>query len=362
MSKIGRKGPDYTTFGIKKHSELDKLFFSMHNACMSQKAQPVHTSGSTLFVRSYAKINLTLDVLGRRADGYHELATVMQTIDLYDTICLIVTDEQSVRVVSTRPELNGDDNLAVRAAQALRQRLTLPQGVGIELDKRIPLAAGLGGGSSNAATVLLALQRWWQLPLSAPDLLAIAESLGSDVPFFLTGGLALCEGRGERVTPLSPHWPHAMRWLLLLKPTIGVSTAAVFGSLAASDYTDGTHSRKVSAALEEEREPQLEDLHNGLERSVLERYSEVAQAREDLLKAGAASVRLSGSGPTLFAPFPELASATRVRQRLQAQGYEVYLTRAISPNVENIRFFSQDVGGKTNGKRPILLRQVQEED
>ena len=111
---------------------------------MSQKAQPIHISGSTLFVRSYAKINLTLDVLGRRADGYHELATVMQTIDLYDTLCLTATDEASVRVVSTRPDLDGDDNLAVLEAQALRQRLKLPQGVGIELDKRIPVAAGLG--------------------------------------------------------------------------------------------------------------------------------------------------------------------------------------------------------------------------
>jgi 4-diphosphocytidyl-2-C-methyl-D-erythritol kinase len=339
MSQIGRKGHDYTTFGIKKHSALDKLFFSMHNACMSQKAQPIYTSSSTLFVRSYAKINLTLDVLRRRADGYHELATVMQTIDLYDTICLTVTDEPDVRVVSTQPELNGDGNLAARAAQALRQRLTLPQGVGIELDKRIPVAAGLGGGSSNAAAVLLALLHWWQLPLTPPDLLATAASLGSDVPFFLTGGLALCEGRGEHVTPLAPHWPYAMRWLLLLKPTIGVSTAAVFRALPTDDYTDGTHSRAVAAALQTEREPQLEDLHNGLERGVLERYPEVAQAREDLLKAGAAFVRLSGSGPTLFAPFSELASATRVRLRLHEKGYETYLTRAISPHVENILFF-----------------------
>ncbi len=311
----------------------------MHNAPMSQKAQPIHTSGATLFVRSYAKINLTLDVLGRRADGYHELATVMQTIDLYDTLCLTVTEEASVRVVSTRPDLDGDDNLAVRAAQALRQRLELPQGVGIELDKRIPVAAGLGGGSSNAAAVLLALQQWWQLPLTPPDLHAIAATLGSDVPFFLTGGLALCEGRGERVTPLAPHWPRAMRWLLLLKPTIGVSTAAVFRSLPASDYTDGAHSRAVGAALQAERELQPEDLHNGLERGVLERYPEVAQAREDLLKASASFVRLSGSGPTLFAPFSALADATRVRQHLQALGYETYLTRAISPHAETILFF-----------------------
>ncbi|HEV2656272.1 MAG TPA: 4-(cytidine 5'-diphospho)-2-C-methyl-D-erythritol kinase, partial [Ktedonobacteraceae bacterium] len=214
--------------------------------------------------------------------------------------------------------------------------LELAQGVDIELDKRIPVAAGLGGGSSNAAAVLLALQQWWQL--TPADLHAIAATLGSDVPFFLTGGLALCEGRGERVTPLAPHWPRAMRWLLLLKPTIGVSTAAVFRSLPTSDYTDGSHSRAVSAALQGGGEIHPEDLHNGLERGVLERYPEVAQARADFLQAGASFVRLSGSGPTLFAPFSALADATRVRQHLQALGYETYLTRAISP-VEKILFF-----------------------
>ncbi len=339
IDPVGKKGHDYTTFGIKKHNELDKFFFSMHNAGMSHAAQPILTSGATLFVRSYAKINLTLEVLGRRVDGYHELATVMQTVDLYDTICLTVTDENCVRVVSTQPELNGDDNLAVRAAQAVRQRLALTQGIVIELDKRIPMAAGLGGGSSNAAAVLLALQQWWQLPLSSSDLLTIAASLGSDVPFFLTGGLALCEGRGERVTPLAPHWPRAMRWLLLVKPTIAVSTAAVFRSLPASDYTDGTYSRAICAALQAKRDLRLEDLYNGLERGVLERYPEVAQAREDILKAGAAYVWLSGSGPTLFAPFSELASATRVQQHLHTPGYQSYLTRAIYPNVENVSFF-----------------------
>jgi 4-diphosphocytidyl-2-C-methyl-D-erythritol kinase len=306
---------------------------------MSYAAKLPLSSGTMRFVRSYAKINLTLDVSGRRADGYHELATVMQTVDLYDTLCLTTTDDDRVRITCTRSELNGEDNLAVRAAQAVRKRLALSQGVGIELQKRIPMAAGLGGGSSNAAAVLLALQQMWQLPLSSSDLLTIAAELGSDVPFFLSGGLALCEGRGERITPLAPHWPGSMRWLLLVKPAIGVSTATVFRSLAASDYTDGTHSQAISAALETKREIQLEDLHNGLERGVLERYPEVAQAREELLQAGATHVQLSGSGPTLFAPFSELVSATQVQQYLHERGYETYLTRAIHPTVENIRFY-----------------------
>ena len=318
--------------------KLDKFLISMHNARMSH-AQQAQISGNLCFVRAYAKINLTLDILGRRADGYHDLATVMQTVDLYDTLCLTATSDDGVSLICTTPELSNDENLAVRAAQLVRQRFAPRQGIGIELYKRIPMAAGLGGGSSDAAAVLLALQQWWQLPFSPSDLLDMAATLGSDVPFFLTGGLALCEGRGERVTTLAPYWPPSMRWLLLLKPAISVSTAAVFRSLPASDYTDGTHSRAVCAALDARSTPRLEDLHNGLKRSVLETYPEVARARKDLLDAGASSVQLSGSGPTLFAPFSELVCARRVQEHMQAQGYDVYLSRTIHSDARNVCFF-----------------------
>lgn len=300
-------------------------------------AQRTQTPDNICFVQAYAKINLTLDVLGRRADGYHTVATVMQTVDLHDTICLTTTDYD--RMNCTVPTLSNDENLALRAAQLLRQHLELTQGVLIELHKRIPIAAGLGGGSSDAAAILLALQQWWRLQLSPTDLLTIAASLGSDVPFFLHGGLALCQGRGEQVTPLACHWPKVMRWLLLLKPAISVSTAAVFRSLPASDYSDGTHSQAVCAALHAGTMPQAEDLHNSLERSVLEQYPEIAQAREDFLEAGASLVRLSGSGSTLFAPFAELARATQVQQQLQTQGYEVYLSRAIHPHPGSVNVF-----------------------
>src|SRR5437660_2089831 len=310
--------------------KLDKYLISMQNARMSH-AQRAQTSRGVCFVRAYAKINVTLDVLGKRTDEYHDIATVMQTVDLYDTICLSATEDNQVQIVCSMPALSNNDNLAARAVHLVRQRLGFKQGVLIELHKRIPIAAGLGGGSSDAAAVLLALQHWWQLQLSPTDLLDIASSLGSDVPFFLTGGLALCEGRGERVTALSSQWPRTMRWLLLLKPAISVSTAAVFRNLPASDYTDGMHSRAVCTAFTAGQTPELEDLHNCFERSVLETYPEVALSREGLLQAGASFVRLSGTGPTLFAPFPDLIWAQKVQKQLQTQGYEVYLSRAIHP-------------------------------
>jgi 4-diphosphocytidyl-2-C-methyl-D-erythritol kinase len=290
-------------------------------------AQYVEMTDQFCFVRAYAKINLTLDVLGRRADGYHELATIMQTIDLSDTLCLTASDGEQTRLICSRPELSNDENLALRAARLVRERLGLRQGLTIELDKRIPMAAGLGGGSSDAAAVLVALQRWWQLPLSSEDLLEMAAALGSDVPFFLTGGLAFCEGRGERVTPLPLSWPVEMRWLILLKPAISISTAAVFRNLSPAAYTDGSHSRAVLEALQEKHMPQEADLHNSLEQSVLVCYPEVAQAREAMLSAGASLVRLSGSGPTLFAPFADLQQALHVLHALQKQGFEAYLTR-----------------------------------
>lgn len=309
----------------------------MHNAGMSHLRQKPGLP-RTCFVRAYAKINLTLDVLERRTDGYHALKTVMQTVDVYDTLYLTLLEEGRVEIMCTRPELSNEGNLAMRAARMMRDHGAIRQGVLIELHKRIPAAAGLGGGSSDAAAVLLALtalQHEWQVPVASPDLDAMAATLGSDVPFFLHGGLALCEGRGERVTPLAASWPASMRWLLLLKPAIDLHTGSIFERVTARDYTDGSHSSNVVEALQQGQAPRAEDLHNGLERIVLEHHPEVAQARDALLAAGAALVRLSGSGPTLYAPFPDLARASHVYERVRSQGYEVYLSRPIDPGMGN---------------------------
>jgi 4-diphosphocytidyl-2-C-methyl-D-erythritol kinase len=314
----------------------------MHNARMKQSPHSIQQIAATnplYVVPSYAKINLTLDVLGKRSDGYHDLATVMQTIDLYDTISLSITAGDQVSMVCNRTELSTGDNLVVKAAQMIRQKLGLTQGLTIELQKRVPIAAGLGGGSSNAATTLLALRQWWQLPLSDGELWEMAAALGSDVPFFLEGGLALCEGRGERITQLANHWPASMRWLLLFKPAISISTAHVFRALTPEDYSNGSWSRTVQTALQTRSTLQPDHLYNGLERGVIAQYSEVVQARAALLEAGATNVHLSGSGPSLFSTFSDLLSASQVHQRLQAQGYEVYLTRPIAYPGQVIHYF-----------------------
>lgn len=292
------------------------------------------TQHDTCFVNAYAKINVTLDILRQQDDGYHELITIMQTVDLSDTICLAAAEDEQIHLFCTRPELNTSDNLAARAAHLLRQRFAIMQGVTIEIVKRIPVAAGLGGGSSDAAAVLMALRQWWRLDIADADLLALAAEIGSDVPFLLHSGLAFCEGRGEQVTRLAPTWPASMRWLILLKPALSLSTTDVFRALLARDYSDGSHSRAVLAALCAQQTPEPEHLHNSLERGVLEMYPQVAQARDHLLEAGAPLARLSGSGPTLFAPFSELEHARQAQTQLQAEGYEVYLTRPIYPGDE----------------------------
>ncbi|GCE13476.1 4-(cytidine 5'-diphospho)-2-C-methyl-D-erythritol kinase [Tengunoibacter tsumagoiensis] len=306
----------------------------------SLSTQPsAYATGDSYFVQSYAKINLTLDVSGRRSDGYHDLLTIMQTINLSDILCLTARSDDQVRILCSRSELSTEENLAFRAAQSLRKRLGLTRGVEIELHKRVPMAAGLGGGSSNAAAVLVALRDWWKLPLSNAELVEIAATLGSDVPFFIDGGLALCEGRGELITRLPDHWPSAMRWVLLLKPSIGVSTATVFRNLSPADYSDGRPSHLLQKALLARQPFATTELYNSLERGVLEHYPEVARAQADLLAAGADYVRLSGSGPTLFTSFEQLTEAQKVYQRLQNQGYELYLTHAIHPQHHAITYF-----------------------
>ncbi len=294
------------------------------------------------FIQSFAKINLTLDVLGKREDGYHELATIMQNIDLSDTLCFTSIEDHQIHIVCNQPDLSNNDNLVARAIQCVQQKLDWTQGITVELYKRIPIAAGLAGGSSNAAATLVALRRWHHLPLSDQDLWTIASSLGSDVPFFLTGGLALCEGRGERVAPITPNWPASMNWLLLLKPAIGISTASVFRNLSPTDYTHGEFSQLVQQKIESRTTLTMDDFHNSLERGVLESYPLVAQARQAMLDAGATTVRLSGSGPTLFSAFATLQDATNVQQKLHAQGYELYLTRAIDPDHGTMRLYSAE--------------------
>jgi 4-diphosphocytidyl-2-C-methyl-D-erythritol kinase len=282
----------------------------------------------SVFVPAYAKINLTLAVLGKRADGYHDLASVMQTISLHDTLRLTPNRSGQITARSDNPELNTPDNLAPRAALALRDAAGgVSLGAEIELLKAIPSPGGLGGGSSDAASVLLALDALWQTRLPHARLSELAATLGSDVPYFLSGGTALIAGRGEHVTPLPDAQP---LWLVLARPPVAVSTAAVYRTLSPQDYATADDTHAVVLAIQQDEPLPLDRLSNSLETPVLRDYLEIAAARDTLLASGAPLVRMSGSGPTLYAPFTALEDASRVYTESRSRGLDCWLCHFVS--------------------------------
>ena len=280
-----------------------------------------------IFVPAWAKINLTLSVLAKREDGYHALASVMQTISLCDTLRIQPTEDSAVTCAVDIPMIENDDNLALRAARLLQDEGYLSGGAALELRKQIPTQGGLGGGSSDAATVLTALNRLCDLHLSRARLEALGARLGSDVPFFIRGGTALIEGRGEFVTPLPDCEP---LWLLVARPPVSVSTAAVFGALAPSDYGDTQDTEAVVTAIRTGSPVPFERLSNSLEPVVMRAWPAIAATRDVLARSGAPIVRMSGSGPTLFTPFRALHEAVGVYERVKQAQVKVWLCHTVA--------------------------------
>jgi len=264
----------------------------------------------SLLLRCPAKVNLYLKVVGRRSDGYHDLITVMQALSLADELT-ITLDGAAVALECDRPDLPLDEgNLAVRAAKAFQEALGRRFGVRLRLLKRIPVAAGLGGGSSDAAGVLRGLNCLLGTPLSPGQLTAVARQLGADVPFFLLDGPALGRGIGDLLTPITL----PPLWYVLLNPGFAVSTAAVYAGLqppfAAPPPT------QVAAMLQT---PPATWLHNDLEAVTLRLHPELTAHKEALRRLGARGVLMSGSGPTVFGIFADELRAVRAASRLQAE-------------------------------------------
>ncbi|MBE3580895.1 MAG: 4-(cytidine 5'-diphospho)-2-C-methyl-D-erythritol kinase [Thermoanaerobacteraceae bacterium] len=282
-------------------------------------------------IRAYAKVNLTLEVKGRCADGYHEISTIFQSIDLHDTVFL--TPGRGIELeVRGRAAPRGADNLAYRAASLLQGRYPFP-GVKITLEKRIPLAAGLAGGSADAAAVLVGLNYLWDLGLTAGALAGIGAELGSDVPFCVLGGTALGRGRGERLALLPP--PPRL-WLVLVKPPFGVSTAAVYRGWDAglASGWEGDRPREeeaVAALLGGNREGLVRSLGNVLEGVTLRLYPEVATIKGRLMSMGAEKAVLCGSGPTVFGVAPTREEAERIAAALQREYPETVVACTLSP-------------------------------
>jgi 4-diphosphocytidyl-2-C-methyl-D-erythritol kinase len=295
--------------------------------------RPVTASARTLRVRSFAKINLGLEVLGVREDGYHELRTLFQTLDLHDDLRLRLTRGGRVTLRCDHPLVPADEtNLAARAARELLDFARRREGVEIELEKRIPVGGGLGGGSSNAAAVLLALDRGLKLGLGPIGLHPLARRLGADVPYFLYGGTALGLGRGDEVYPLL----RQLRFhVVLADPERPVSTAAVFRRID-SRLTPRENSRSIFYFVSSDLEgvAGFRSLTNDLEPAALEEAPDleaaVVRIRGILSEAGARHMSLSGSGSTYFGIFSEHRRAAKAAAALRTLGFRALRCRTLT--------------------------------
>ncbi|HWE62476.1 MAG TPA: 4-(cytidine 5'-diphospho)-2-C-methyl-D-erythritol kinase [Chloroflexota bacterium] len=270
--------------------------------------------------QAHAKINLTLEVLGKRSDGYHEIRSVFRTLALHDT--LHFAPAADVQVFCAVPELRTEQNLAARAARLLQQASGYRGGAAISIEKAIPIAAGLGGGSSDGAAALLGLDALWRTHLSAEELARLAAALGSDVPFFLLGGTARAEGRGETLHPL-PALPDCP--LLLVRPPIAVSTAAIYRMVTPDAYTEGAITARF-AAQPAATPPQCWPLYNALQAFTCRAYPVVAEVLAALPAWGASQALMCGSGPTCFGLFAGEEAAQAAALRAGERGWESWVT------------------------------------
>jgi 4-diphosphocytidyl-2-C-methyl-D-erythritol kinase len=291
-------------------------------------------SDSTLILPAFAKINLGLRVLGKRADGYHEIHTVLQSISLHDTLHLTITDSREIVLSCDDRSLpRGEDNLIYRAARALQHSLSSRKGARIRLEKRIPVQAGLGGGSSDAAVTLLGLAQLWEPNATLVDVMRIAGQLGSDVPFFFCGGTVRAVGTGSRLTVLDDA---PERYLLIVKPNAGISTSAAYESLKAPPLTSALTTAGAKTILSSSGRGENSDsldykaLRNDFEPVCFRLEPEIGRAKIALMRAGAEAVLLAGSGSALVGFFDNEDAQARAIQGIELEaGWRVLPCRTV---------------------------------
>lgn len=284
----------------------------------------------SLVLRSPAKINLCLEVWRRRDDGYHEITTLMQMVDLADLVRLERQDAGIALTAEGPPVPSGAANLAFRAAERFFAAAG-PGGAHIHLVKRIPVGGGLGGGSSNAAAVLWGLNRLWGEPLGSEALAEHAAWLGSDVPFFLSPGFAWAEGRGERIRPAGPG---PQRWAVVVDPGFGVSTAWAYQQLARTfPLTPDDRLPNIKASIARgDIARVLDQAFNRLEEAVLPHFPRLAELKAVLIDAGARPALLSGSGACLFGLAESREGADRLAECVGGAGARGYVCRTLAAN------------------------------
>jgi 4-diphosphocytidyl-2-C-methyl-D-erythritol kinase len=275
-----------------------------------------------------AKINWTLEVLGRRPDGFHEVKTILQTIDLFDSLEL--ESAAHLALAATGEGLPPpEENLTMRAARLLKERTGYSGGARMRLAKNIPVAAGLGGGSSDAAAALRGLDRLWGLGLPHERLGELAAEVGSDVPFFLRGGTALAEARGERITPL-PNAPGTAILVLVPPLSIPEKTRRMYSLLSPKHYDDGAASDRLADALRQGRPLKESDMYDVFGSLAFQAFPELQTCRQALIQAGASAVHLAGSGPALFVLLRDEEQGERLAEAAASAGAKAFAATTIA--------------------------------
>ncbi|WP_017754914.1 4-(cytidine 5'-diphospho)-2-C-methyl-D-erythritol kinase [Calidifontibacillus oryziterrae] len=286
-----------------------------------------------ILLKAPAKINLSLDVLHKRADGYHEVKMVMTTIDLADRIELRAIDENKIRIVTQNRFVPDDErNLAYQAAKLLKERYEVNKGVEISISKVIPVAAGLAGGSSDAAATLRGLNQLWGLDLTIDELARLGAEIGSDVSFCVYGGTAIATGRGEKIEHIISPPPC---WVILAKPTIGVSTADIYRNLKLDEVNHPDIEAMVQAINNQDFKSICENVGNVLESVTLRLYPEVNHIKSKMINFGADAVLMSGSGPTVYGLVQYQSRLQRIYNGLRGFCDHVYAVRILGNRNES---------------------------
>lgn len=282
-----------------------------------------------VYEKAPAKINLLLDVLHKRDDGFHEVEMIMTMVDLADRLEMEELPRDTIIISSQAGYIPLDEkNLAFQAAKLIKDRYDVRRGVYIHLDKKIPVAAGLAGGSSDAAATLRGLNRLWELNIPENELCTLGAELGSDVPFCVTGGTAIARGRGEKLERIN-NPPQC--WVILAKPPINVSTADVYGKFRAAELKEHPSTAAMLSAISSGSFPGIiANLGNVLETVTLSLYPEVLQLKEIMQRLGADGVLMSGSGPTVFGLVSKEAKVSRIYNGLRGFCKEVYVVRMLT--------------------------------
>ena len=269
-------------------------------------------------LKSRAKINITLDVIGKRPNGYHDLSMIMQTVSLYDIIYMRKMHAKGIKLTTNLSWLpNNEGNIVYQAAELFKQNCQIDTGIFIDINKRIPVAAGLAGGSSNAAATLIGLNILFETGLDQKELIELGVRLGADVPYCILGGTALAEGIGEILTPLPP-MPDC--YVLIAKPKINVSTATVFKKLDISNIEKHPDNKKVIHAIKQaDIDAIASNMCNVLETVTTKKHPIIKTIKEKMLNNGAKGAIMSGSGPTVFGIYHSKHQAQKTAYKLKLE-------------------------------------------